>query len=194
MLIDAVINEVSNNENHLDEEAETELQQYISLYDALEQIVQRSGSGCNSKSKPFDAMNQNISGKQFSGLAQNQVELSTPFLRITSASYLLQHVQKLDACEFNNNTSNTSQSADPQQNIMAYKYKLASLAVKTSLRHIKATTSNTNDPDHFLVGFRELSGDWKMLGKSILEALTFAVTVSSGAFSWPVEKKEKECS
>ncbi|MCO5611926.1 hypothetical protein L7F22_066185 [Adiantum nelumboides] len=196
ILIDSTVSELAKHPSGPSEgEAEKDLLCCVSMYYTLEEIAKKHVSVPGNKLRPLESsISVSLAVKSQSGFMQNS-DMKAPFLSASNSLYLLQYAQNSEGLEVPRNANvSTSQRHDQesaQKDIMGYRYKIAFLAIRTCLRRVKAAASvsvaQCEDPWEL----KELGGDWKMLGKPILEALSAAVTASSGVFSWSVERKEK---
>ncbi|KAI5081878.1 hypothetical protein GOP47_0001621 [Adiantum capillus-veneris] len=196
ILVDSIVSELAKHPSGSSKgEAEKDLLCCISMYYTLEETVQKHASSPGNRLRPLESsISASLSVKLQSGFMQN-FETKMPFLSAANSLYLLQYAQNSEGLEISRNTHvPTSQRNDQesvQKDIMGYRYRIALLATRTCLRRVKgaasASVAQCEDPWEL----KELGGDWKILGKPILEALSAAVTTSSGVFSWSVERKER---
>ncbi|KAH7446648.1 hypothetical protein KP509_01G066800 [Ceratopteris richardii] len=177
------------------DEAEKDLLCCIATYHAIEEILQKHANGSGCRSRPLEpSLSVKPVGKMQSGSIQS-METSKPFLSAVNSLHLLRIAQKSDGLQMPQSAISvpSSQRNDQEQlpDIMSYRYRLAHLAIKSCLRHVKAAgTVFVHSENRYDV--KELGGDWKILGRPILDAVDDAVIESSGVFSWSVQKKERE--
>eukprot|EP01018_Ginkgo_biloba_P027856 Gb_08990 [translate_table: standard] len=206
VLIDAVVSDMRKVIDTDQAEAKNELMAFLEMFDSLEQSAfrkQGNGARKGSTKPPSDAKGQTQEAGNQSTLnlrhgshaaPQSSVQERIPFLTTSNIAYLLEVLLKLIKTDISN-TQPASQhrSQGTLRKQTAPHFKLASFALKTCLRHLKAFSSESYMQGESQGPLKALvDGDLKVLGGPLLQVLCQLKSASGAAACTQDKTKNKE--